>query len=419
MLLFWILAALMTLVALAFVLVPLLGKRAITGPTQEEANLEVLRGQRREIEADVERGVLPADARDEALAELVARADADLAPERVSPTPQARRSWITAGAVAVLLPAISFGIYLAIGMPGATDPRVVTTAGHESGAGDPNVTAMVESLAKKVRERPDDVQGWSLLARSMAALGRYAEAVTAYEHLVILMPGDPQVLADYADVLGMSQGRKLAGKPYELVKSALEIDPRHTKSLALAGTAAMETQDFAASIQYWQRLAGVVQPGSEDESQVRSIIEEVRMRAAAAGKPLPAAAPPAPKVATAPAKAGASKGVAGSITVAPEIAAKVSQSDTLFVFARAEDGSRIPLAVYRTSARELPLAFALDDSMSMTPQARLSQANIVRIEARVTRSGNATPQPGDLFGRSDPVRPGARDVKVVVNQVVP
>jgi cytochrome c-type biogenesis protein CcmH len=107
------------------------------------------------------------------------------------------------------------------------------------------------------------------------------------------------------------------------------------------------------------------------------------------------------------------------VSVAPEIAAKVSQTDTLYIFARAENGGRIPLAIMRGTARQLPLAFMLDDSMSMSPQAKLSQAASVRIEARISRSGNATPQPGDLVGRSLPVRPGARDVKIVVNEVLP
>jgi cytochrome c-type biogenesis protein CcmH len=422
--LFWILAALMVVVALAFVLVPLLRSRAITGPSQVEANLEVLRGQRREIEADVARGILPADARDEALATLVARADADLAPESVSIATPARRSWIAAAIVAVAIPVVSFGVYFAIGMPGAADPRNVaarsTGTGTHEDLGDPQVTAMVEGLAQKVREHPDDVQGWSLLARSMAALKRYPESAEAYAHLVTIAPPDAQVLADYADVLGMAQGRNLAGKPYQLVRAALEIDPKHRKSLALAGTAAMEGGDFTTSVQYWQTLASVVAPGSEDEAQVRAIIEEVRMRAAAAGKPLPAKVEPsAPRVATAPSKVAPGKSVAGSVVIAPEVAARVSQSDTLFVFARAENGSRIPLAVLRTSARELPLAFTLDDSMSMSPQARLSQAESVRIEARITRSGTAQPQAGDLIGRSDVVKPGARGVNIVVNQVVP
>jgi cytochrome c-type biogenesis protein CcmH len=256
----------------------------------------------------------------------------------------------------------------------------------------------------------------------MTALGRYDEGAKAYEHLASIAPRDAQVLADYADALGMAQGRKLEGKPYALVKSALEIDPTHRKSLALAGTAAMETKDFPASIGYWQRLAAALPPGSEDEAQVRAIMEEVRMRASSAGQQLPAVAAspapsPPPKVASAPKNAGTS--VTGSVSIAPEVAAKVSQSDTLYVFARAEDGGRIPLAVLRASARQLPMAFLLDDSMSMSPQAKLSQASSVRIEARISRSGNAIPQSGDLVGRSDPVKPGARDVKIVVNQIVP
>ena len=419
MLLFWILASLMTALALAFVLVPLLRMRASTAPTLKDANLEVLRAQRREIEADVERGVLPADVRDEALAELVARADTDLAPEKAIALSAPRRSWVAAGFAAIAIPILSFGLYLLIGMPGAADPQNVSDAAAPEGeATDAQIVAMVESLAQKVKERPDDVQGWSLLARSMAALKRYDESAKAYEHLASIAPRDPQVLADYADSLGMAQGRKLSGKPYELVKAALAIDPTHRKSLALAGTAAMESKDFAGAMVYWQRLATVVPPGSEDEAQVRSIMEEVRMRAAAAGQALPpvaATASPNAKVASAP----ASKSVAGSVSVAPEIAAKVSQTDTLYIFARAEDGGRIPLAIMRGTARQLPLAFMLDDSMSMSPQAKLSQAASVRIEARISKSGNATPQPGDLVGRSIAVRPGARDVKIVVSEVLP
>jgi cytochrome c-type biogenesis protein CcmH len=107
------------------------------------------------------------------------------------------------------------------------------------------------------------------------------------------------------------------------------------------------------------------------------------------------------------------------VSVAPALAAKVSMADTVFVFARAEGGSRMPLAVLRGSARQLPLRFTLDDSMAMTPAAKLSGANAVRIEARISRSGNATPQPGDLVGMSDVVKPGAREVNIVVDKALP
>ncbi|HSW84809.1 MAG TPA: c-type cytochrome biogenesis protein CcmI, partial [Usitatibacter sp.] len=109
----------------------------------------------------------------------------------------------------------------------------------------------------------------------------------------------------------------------------------------------------------------------------------------------------------------------GVVTVAPEIASKITSTDTLFVFARSEGGSRAPLAVLRGSAKELPLRFALDDTMAMSPQWNLSRASDVRIEARVSKSGNAAPQPGDVVGTSAVVKPGARDVRIVIDKVLP
>jgi cytochrome c-type biogenesis protein CcmH len=423
MVVFWLLAVLMTALALAFVLVPLLRGRARTGPGALEANLAVLRGQRHEIEADVANGVLPESARDEALNELVERARDDLASHESPPAPRTSRPWIAAAAVAVAVPALAFGLYAWLGAPGALAPAVPT---HEAGKfNDVQIEAMVDSLARKVRERPDDVRGWSLLARSMASLGRYEESAQAYEHLSQLVPDDPSVLADYADVLGMAQGRSLAGKPYELAKKALAIDPGHRKALALAGTAAMDAGDYPGALHYWQALAATTDPGSQDEQDVMALLDELRQKAAAAGKPLPAPskiarAAPTPTPAPIPSPAASSgKALTGSVTLAPAVAAKLNPSDTLFVFARAENGPRMPLAVIRTSAAQLPLKFSLDDSMAMAPMARLSGASAVRIEARVSRSGNALPQSGDLQGMSGVVKPDAHDVNVVIDKVVP
>jgi cytochrome c-type biogenesis protein CcmH len=148
---------------------------------------------------------------------------------------------------------------------------------------------------------------------------------------------------------------------------------------------------------------------------VQAIMDEVRMRAAASGKPLPATAPPVAKAPAAP--AGTS--VTGSVSVAPSIAGQVSGTEILFIFARSEGGPRVPLAVLRGSSKQLPMRFALDDSMAMAPNLKLSGATAVRIEARISKSGNATPQPGDLVGASGVVKPGARDVNVVVDKVLP
>jgi cytochrome c-type biogenesis protein CcmH len=435
MLTFWILAALLIVAALAFVLVPLLRSRPKAGPTVREANLAILRGQRRDIEADVAVGLLPKDARESALAELAARAEEDLAVSAEAPAAPAAKPWAVAAVFAVLIPVAAVGVYLWAGVPAATDPAVMAAA--KAQPGDHQIEEMVLALEQKMKERPDDVQGWMLLARSYAATGKMPKALEAYAHLAKIAPKDASVLADYADALALARGRNLAGEPTELVERALAIDPRHPKALALAGTAKLNSGDFAASLAYWERLRATVAPGSEDEAEVNGIIADVRGRAAAAGKPVPPSSalaavpaaraqptlpPPAnpPVGAAAPAKAKpGGKTVSGTVKLADSLAGKTSPTDTLFIYARAETGSRIPLAILRGGAGELPKAFVLDDSMGMTPAATLSGTPSVVIEARVSKAGGAVTQPGDLLGTSKPVAPGAQGVAIVIDKVVP
>src|SRR5205085_487547 len=118
----------------------------------------------------------------------------------------------------------------------------------------------------------------------------------------------------------------------------------------------------------------------------------------------------------APAPAGS---IEGRVDVSPALASKVALNDIVFIFARAAEGQRMPLAVLRIPAKELPRDFSLDDSMGMGPGAKLSAAASVIVEARISKSGNALPQSGDMFGRSAPLKPGARGVRIIIDQVVP
>lgn len=434
MLTFWIIAALLMALAAAVVVVPLLRRRSSPGPSSREANLAVLRGQRRDVDADIRHGLLPADAREDVLAELAARAEEDLVPavaggEASHPS----RAWIAAGVFGLLVPLGALGVYAWVGSPLATDSALVARASERAPQGDgqfsdAQIEAMVEGLDARMKQRPDDVEGWTLLARSLAAMGKADRALAAYRHLSTLQPDNPNVLADYADMLALSKGRDLSGEPAQLVNKALQIDPRHPKALALAATARFNAGDFAASIALWERLFAVVPPGSEDAQEIRRIVDDVRARAAAAGKPqapsrlassgssasLPTApvAPPPPAVAS-----GAS--VSGAVRLDASLASRVTATDTLFIFARVPDGPRMPLAILRAGAGELPRAFELTDAMGMGAGPKLSGAPSVVIEARVSRSGSAAPQPGDLVGTSAPVAPGARGVAVVINRVVP
>ena len=376
----------------------------------------MLRSQRKEIEDDVAAGTLPADARAEALDELMERAAQDLSQAQTAPVSSSgppRRAWRTALGAAFAIPLLAFGLYFIVGNPGAADVTTLDTM--KANVDDKQIVAMVDSLARKVRERPDDAEGWALLARSMAALNRFAEAAEAYAHLAKLVPNDAQVLADYADVLAMAQGRTLKGKPYELAQQALRIEPRHRKALAIAGTAALDENDFPTAQRYWQTLGEELPVGSEDAKQVQSVLAEIRARAAQAGKSLPAS----PAVSAKAPAAARAKTVTGSVAIAPELAAQLSGAETLFIFARADKGPRVPLAVVRATARELPMKFALDDSQAMAPGMNISSAESILVEARISRSGNTTAQPGDLVGTSTAVKPGAREVRVVVDRKLP
>ncbi|HTL25004.1 MAG TPA: c-type cytochrome biogenesis protein CcmI, partial [Burkholderiales bacterium] len=266
------------------------------------------------------------------------------------------------------------------------------------------VEAMVERLAERLKTDSANVEGWMLLARSYGAFGRFRESADAYATAVKLRPGDAQLLADYADALGMALGRKLEGEPEKLVARALEIDPRNLKALALAGTAAFERKDFAAAAKYWERMLPLVPPDSEDARSIRSNLDEALAMAKGGAPPVTAAAPKG--------------GLRGEVKIAPAIAAQAAPTDTVFIFARAAQGPPMPLAVLRKQVRDLPVQFSLDDSMAMAPGANLSGAPQVIVGARVSKSGSPTAQPGDLQGLSAPVANDASGVTIVIDTVV-
>jgi cytochrome c-type biogenesis protein CcmH len=267
-----------------------------------------------------------------------------------------------------------------------------------------------------MRENPSDGEGWAMLARSYNVLGRYQEASTAYEKAVSLLPQDAQLMADYADALAMSQGQKLEGKPLDIVRQALKIDPANLKALALAGTEAYDRKAYREAVTYWDKVVQLAPADSEFARSIVSGLEEARALAEGR-KPVAAlpeimpARPAAPKL--------ASTGITGSVSLKPNMAARVKPDDTVFIFARAENGPRMPLAILSRKASELPLQFTLDDSSAMSPDMKLSGAASVKVVARISRSGNATAQSGDLEGTAGPVKPGSQGIQISIGNVVP
>ena len=400
MTIFLLVAAAMIAVAVACVLVPLLARRAGGGLAAEAANLAVLRDQLAELDADVARGVLAQDNHQQARAELERRALDESKDESVAMEPARASAW-TAAVLAAGIPVGAVLFYLVVGTPAALLQR---GEGHE--ITQERVEQMVAGLAARLEKAPDDPEGWRVLGRSYTVMGRYPEAARAYERATALVPGDAELLADYADALAMAQDRTMAGKPLELVNRALEIDPNQWKALALAGTAAFERKNYKQAIAYWERLRKALPAGSGMEDSVEASIAEARALAGAKSAPRP-------KVAASP------KTVGGRVSLAPALAARAAPTDTVFIFARAASGPPMPLAVLRRTVRDLPLEFTLDDTMAMAPNLKLSDFPEVIVGARVSRSGSATPQSGDLRGQSKPVKVGTTGIAIIIDNAAP
>jgi len=272
------------------------------------------------------------------------------------------------------------------------------------------IEAMIDKLAQRLKDKPDDATGWLMLGRSYTVLGRTDEAVAAYEKASALRGNDATTLADYASALMTKNGDRATPQSEALVTRALAAEPTHLKALALAGMTAFERADYATAVRHWEKMAERLPPDSPDAPRLQASLDEARRRGGLAA--------PAPTVAAAsgPAIVGAS--ITGTVTLAPALAARASPTDSVFIFARAAQGSRMPLAVLRAQVKDLPMHYKLDDSMAMAPNAKLSGAAQVIVGARISKSGNAIPQPGDLAGESAPVAPGATGVAITIGTAV-
>lgn len=303
--------------------------------------------------------------------------------------------------------------------PGSRSAAAPPPAAASSAGGDParaQIAAMVDQLAERLKSRPDDAEGWQMLSRSYAALGRHAEAVEAYRKAVALNPRDPSLLVDLGASLVALDRDAMHGEPTRLVERALALDPAHPKALAFAGLIAFDRKDYPTAVKHWEALSRVEPPDSPFAQQIRASVAQARQLA---GLPPSAEAAPAAVPATSsPSPAGAPARVSGTVRLAPSLKDRVAPDDTLFVFARAagEGAPRMPLAILRRQAKDLPLQFTLDDSLSMSPAARLSGATQVVVGARLSRSGDAMPQPGDLQGLSAAVAVGTTGLQIEIGE---
>lgn len=416
MIAFWISAALLLLLALALVLPALLKSKNnvdTIADTAAQANLSVLRSQLTQIEADFEAGSINADQLALAKSDIERRTlEEESAPETaVVPARSTRTAW----ALGLAIPLLALGVYSFLGNINALDPANLE-AKAETDLTPEQIETMVSAFAARLEAVPaseaPDPKAWEMLARSYAAMQKFPEANKAYKRAVELNPGNAQTLADHAEVLAMLQGQSMAGEPTRLYERALMLDPNNLKALALAGTAEFEKKDFAKASEFWSKAQGLAPPGSDFAKGLASSVEEARAALGEAGtSQVVAKSAPTSTVATA--------SIQGVVSLSPALKSKVASDDTIFIFARAAQGPRMPLAILKRKASELPITFTLDDSTAMTDELKLSKFELVIVGARVSKSGNALPQSGDLIGQSTSFKPSGSKLTLVIDSVQP
>ncbi|MGD9870543.1 MAG: c-type cytochrome biogenesis protein CcmI [Thauera sp.] len=403
---FIIFAGLLVAGALLLVLPPLLGvgaHRRREEARQSTMALKVLREQLAELDAELATGQIDAASHARSREELERRAlEEGEAAAEAAEAADTRPSRVWAAAVALSIPLAAVGAYLTIGEPDALNPENLAT---QQGFTQDQVQDMVGSLEARLKEEPDNAEGWAMLARTYLILQDYPKAATAYAQLDRVVPDNPNVLSDWADVVAAMEG--FGGKAEELVQRALQVSPGHPKALALAGTAAYQRNDFAGAVGYWERILAQIPAGDPSAEGVRASINDARAKAGmqplGENEGLAAAVP-----------AQSELKVSGRLELDGALAERVAADDVVFVFVRSEAGGP-PLAALRFTGGELPLAFSFDGEQLIMGNTEVPER--VVIAARVAKGGDATARSGDLEGASAPVSPDAEGVTVVIDRV--
>ena len=274
-----------------------------------------------------------------------------------------------------------------------------------------DVEKMVASLAASLEADPSNLQGWAMLARSYKVMGRPAEAEKAYDRAGAYLDGDAQLLADYADVAANNANGNFEGKPRAIIKRALKADPNNMMALWLSGTADYNQGNYKGAVQVWERLGKLLPPESEDAKMIQGAILEARDKAKLPPETLSSKPAPANT-------AVSGKSISGVVELSADLKSRVKPDDVVMVIARAP-GVRMPVAIMRSRAADLPLRFVLNDALAMTPNMLISQLSEATVEVRISKSGQAKPEPGDLYSNVQTVKVGTDKLKILVDQIRP
>ena len=407
--LFIVLALFLVACVAGVILWVLLRQRAVpTSASQAKANASVYRAQILDLDREHDSGHISDEewklSRDELSLRLLEDTSTvdDPVAKKESPA-----MW-TAVILAIALPVSAMGFYMWVGEPAALNPMALKS---EDKASPLELAKMADALAQKLEEKPDNLQGWVMLARTYRTLEQFDAAIKAYDR-GLKLTADDDLRLERVEVLAMQRQGNFEGEPWDVILDILQRDPQHYAALLMAGSASYAHEKYADALSYWQKARKPLSPDNPDVPSLDDAIASVQLKLGITPKP------PTPAVSGSTA-IGAAQSVSGKVSLSNALKGKTSPNDVVFIYATPANGERMPLAIYKTTVANLPLSFSLDDSTAMSPDRKLSSAGEVFVKVRVSKSGNAMPQSGDLMGSLGPVKVGSKNLQLEIKDQMP
>ena len=391
---FLIPAFLLLVLVLLLLLRPFIFPAKSSATSRRQMNATIYREELDKLEAEHTAGVITSIDYEIAHAEMRQRLFQDTIEE--DDREVAGSSKKTAIGLCIFIVLFSSALYFSLG-----DVVRITQINSEKPVTQEGVEKMVAEFAIKMEKDPGNLKGWAMLARSYRILGRDEDAAKAYARAGSFIDSDPQLLADYADVLASNANGSFVGKPSQLINQALKLDPNNMMALWLSGTASYNAGNYKAAVQSWEKLAQQLPPNTDEARAIQGSIAEARSKGG-----LTTSAP----------VASTGKGISGKIELSAELKSKIKPGDIVMVIAR-KPGERMPVAVLKAPATDFPMSFTLNDSLAMNPSAPLSQLSEASIEVRISKTGMAKSESGDLISSVQTIKVGTTNVRLLVDQV--
>lgn len=399
-------------VALVFLWVLLRERKPVTQASQAKANAKVYRDQILDLDREHDSGHISDQEWQQSRDELSLRLLEDTSAVD-DPAAKAEKPAIwTAVVLAVALPLGSMGLYMWVGQPEALNPMAAKTPDQV----DPkDLAKMAQTLAEKLQAKPDNLQGWVMLGRTYRALENFDAALKAYDS-ALKLSADDDLKLERIEIIAMQRQGQFEGEPWNVIREVLQRDPQHFGALLTAGSASYAEGKFADALKYWEQARKPLDANNPDLEGLENAIAAVRDRL---GMPPAKSSLTASSTSSSTSVATSGLNVTGQVNLSATLKSKASPNDVVFIYATPANGNRMPLAIFKTTVSQLPLNFTLDDSSAMTPDRKLSAAGEVMVKVRVSKSGNAMPQSGDLSGSLGPVKVGAKGLKLEIKDQIP